>query len=173
MRGRAVLTVGLALLAGSAWAGDRWFNLQVTDPTEPVEVSMRVPLPLVTSVLDSVHCSRVRSHHVRLDWDLDLADTRALVERALALPDGGETRLEQDGTDVVARRHGTTMRLEVTKRHGEAVEMELPMALLDALDIRDDRLDLKPLVHHLEGVVGEVMRVKDGETRVRMWVEEL
>lgn len=173
MRGRAVLTVGLVLLAGSAWGGDRWFNLQVTDPTEPVEVSMRVPLPLVTSVLDSVHCSRVRSHHVRLDWDLDLADTRALVERALALPDGGETRLEQDGTDVVARRHGTMILLEVTERHGEAVEIELPMALLDAFDIRDDRLDLKPLVHRLEGVVGEVMRVKDGETRVRMWVEEL
>lgn len=173
MRGRAVLTVGLALLAGSAWAGDRWFNLQVTDPTEPVEVSMRVPLPLVTSVLDSVHCSRVRSHHVQLDWSLDAADTRALLARVRAVPDGGEVRFGQDGADVIARRQGTTMWLEVTERHGEAVKVELPMALLDALDIRDDRLELKPLVHHLEGVVGEVLRVKDGETRVRMWVEEL
>lgn len=173
MRGRAVLMVGLALLAGTTWAGDRWFNLQVTDPTEPVEVSMRVPLPLVTSVLDSVHSRRVRSHHVQLDWDLDLADTRALLARVRTVPDGGETRLEQGGTEVIARRHGTMMHLEVMERHGEAVEMELPVALLDALDIRDDRLDLEPLVHHLEGDVGEVLRVKAGETRVRMWVEEL
>lgn len=173
MRGRAVLMVGLALLAGSARAGDRWFNLQVTDPTEPIEVSMRVPLPLVISVLDSVHSRRVRSHHVQLDWDLDLDDTRALLARVRAVPDGGETRLEQGGTDVIARRHGASLWMEVTQRHGEVVEMELPVALLDALDIHGDRLDLEPLVHHLEGVVGDVLRVRSGETRVRMWVEEL
>lgn len=173
MRGRTVLVVGLVLLAGSAWAGDRWFNLQVTDPTEPIEVSMRVPLPFVTSALDSVHNKRVRSHHVQLDWDLDPANTQALLARARAVPEGGETRFVQDGSNVVVRRHGTTLRLEVTDQRGEAVEVELPMALLDALDIRDDRLDLEPLVHHLESVVGEVLRVKAGETRVRMWVEEL
>lgn len=173
MRGRAVVVIGLVLVAGHARAGDRWFNLQVTDPTEPVEVSMRVPLPLVTSVLDSVHSKRVRSHHVHLDWDLDPANTQVLLSRVRAVPEGGETRFVQDGADVVVRRHGATVRLEVTEKRGEAVEVELPMALLDALDIRDDRLDLEPLVHHLESVVGEVLRVKAGETSVRMWVEEL
>jgi hypothetical protein len=170
---RAVLVVGLVLLAGSAGAGDRWFNLQVTDPTEPVEVSMRVPLPLVTSVLDSIHSQRVRSHHVQLDWDFDLADTQALLARVRAVPEGGETRFVQDGADVVVRRHGATLRLEVTEKTGEAVEMELPAALLEVLDLRDNRLDLEPLVHHLESVTGEVLRLKAGETRVRMWVEEL
>jgi hypothetical protein len=173
MRGRTVLVVGLALLAGTARAGDRWFNLQVTDPTEPVEISMRVPMPLVTSILDSIHSRRVRSHHVQLDWDFDLADTQALLARVRAVPDGGETRFEQDGTDVIVRRYGATLRLEVTEKRGERVEMELPVALLDALDIQGDRLDLEPLVRHLEGVVGEVLRVTAGETRVRMWVEEL
>jgi len=164
--------VGMALVAGVARAGDRWFNLQVTDPGEPVEVSMRVPLPLIASVLDGVHCQRIRSRHVRLDWDLDSAETRAMLARVRGVPDGREARFVQDGTDVLVRRHDPTLLLEVTGKGRDAIEIELPTALLDALDIREDQLDLEPLVRHLETVVGDVLRVTAGRTLVRVWVEE-
>lgn len=172
MRGRAVLMAGMTLVAGVARAGDRWFNLQVTDPGEPVEVSMQVPLPLVASVLDGVHSQRIRSRHMHLDWDFDSAGTRAMLARVRGVPDGKAARFVQDGTDVVVRRHDPTVLLEVTGKGRQAVEIELPTALLDALDIREDQLDLEPLVRHLETVVGDVLRVTSGSTRVHVWVEE-
>lgn len=168
-----MLAGALLLTSSTLLAGDRWFNLHVTDPQEPVEVTLRVPLPLVTAALDGVRMHRAWARHVEIgDCGIDL-DWRRLVERARAVPDGGEVRFADVGDDVVVSRRAGMVRLQIMERRDEAVEIELPGTLLDNLRVHGNRLDLEPFMRRLGQATGEVLRVKSGRTRVRMWVEEL
>jgi len=53
------------------------------------------------------------------------------------------------------------------------VSVELPVAAVDALFAGDgEDLDLKGALDEIRKVRGDVVQVDDGESRVRIWIDE-
>ncbi|MGV8041364.1 MAG: hypothetical protein AB2L07_15340 [Thermoanaerobaculaceae bacterium] len=173
MRARFLSVLVAMLLAAGARAGDRWFNLQVNDPTEPVEVSVRVPMPLVEAALDGVHGHRLSHGRLHLGCDRHRVDWQSLLGRVQTLPDGGEASFRDGGADIRAARRGELVTITVDAERSEHVIMSLPAALVDALSVDADQLDLRAFARKIHGLRGELLRVDADGTTVRMWVEEL
>ncbi len=173
MRARFLSVLVSVLLAAGARAGDRWFNLQVNDPTEPVEVSVRVPIPLVAAALDGVHGHRLSRGRLDLGCDRHRVDWQSLLGRVQALPDGGEASFREDGADVRAARRGDLVTITVDAERSEHVVVSLPAALVDALSVDAGELDLRAFARRIDGMRGELLRVEADNATVRMWVEEL
>lgn len=173
MRARFLSVLVAMLLAAGARAGDRWFNLQVNDPTEPVEVSVRVPMPLVEAALDGVHSHRLSHGRLHLGCDRHRVDWKSLLARVQALPAGGEVSFREDGADVRAARRGELVTITVDAERAEHVIVSLPAVLVDALSVESGELDLRALVRKIHGMRGELLRVEADNATVRMWVEEL
>jgi hypothetical protein len=103
-----------------------------------------------------------------------LADLRNVWQE---LRTAGDTELvsveEKDETVKVARK-GDLVQIRVSKAGDkEEVQVDVPVGLLDAvLASEGDTVDLKTVVRELQKRRGDVVRVRDKESTVRVWIDE-
>jgi hypothetical protein len=82
--------------------------------------------------------------------------------------------VEKKEETVSIRRQGDQILVEVDDRkEGDKVNVQVPMSVVDALFSGDGQeLNLKEAISELKSLRGDIVRVDDGETKVRIWIDE-
>jgi len=181
----AAAVFALALVApfhAAAQSGAPWIHVQVTESGEKAEsVHVNLPLSLARVALQVAPKKMTEKFTEGLaEHDLKLADIRALWEEVKRTGDAEFVTVESDDETVKVARDGNRIRVFVEsfgKDEGdeakETVQVEIPIEVVDALlSGEGDELNLEAAVARLGEQRGEIVNVKDGESRVRVWIDE-
>lgn len=182
----AVLVVaGLLLVGGAARAQDAgaqpWLHVQIIAEDAGAEnVSVNVPLSAAEPMLALV------PHRILEDGQLSLAgrdipvNVAALRNLWQALTEVGDTEfVTVEGGDETVRiaRVGDQINIQVEERDddgNETVEVQLPVVVVDALLSGDgETLNVRAAVERLGELRGDIVRVREDERRIRIWIDEV
>lgn len=157
-----------------------WLHVRVDEHGKSSKVRVNVPLAVVEAALEAapakiVDKGRIKIGHGRHDdHDLSLAEMRKIWQ---SLKDAGDTEIvtveEEDETVRVARK-GDLVQVRVSKPSGkEEVHVDVPVTLVDAiLAGSGDSVDVKAVIRELRGQRGDIVRVTDADSAVRIWIDE-
>jgi hypothetical protein len=175
--GRRLLGFGIALLlaAGPAAAAEKWLHVRVVeDGGSGDTVRVNLPLSMIESLLPHVQAENLSGGKLRLTRD----ETEGIDLRAMWMTlrnSGDADYVTVDGTEGTARvsRSGDYLLATVDTPDDENVRVRVPVKVLDALfSAGNDEVDLvaalRALADHGDG---EIARVEDGDTQVRVWVD--
>jgi hypothetical protein len=143
--------------------GDK--NVRVNLPLTVVEAALRAAPETVASGgrIHLGHRKGVRVSELRKAW----AELKAAGDAELV------TVEEKDQTVRVARR-GSLVEIQVEKPQGkEHVHVEVPVGVVDALLAEEgDTLNVEAALKELRARRGDIVRVKDDNATVRVWIDE-
>jgi hypothetical protein len=173
----AAAALTLAGSPGLAGTAAPWVHIRVEEPSRSSKVSVNLPLSVVHAALKAAP-EHVTSHgriHLGLrHGDLSIADMRRLWSELKAAGDADLVQVEEKDQHVTVARKGELVQVHVRKDDGdEEVSVEVPVSLVDALLATDgDELDIRAALEQLEDRRGEIVRVKDKDSSVRIWIDE-
>lgn len=176
--------LGLAT-AGGAWAAQGttpWLHVRVEEPRREAKVSVNLPLAVVEAALKAAPeriVSDGRIHVGHHDHGLSLAEMRRLWKELRATGDAELVSVEEKDQTVHVARAGNLVQVRVSKAGGgegggEEVHVDVPVALVDALLSGDDEtVDISAAMAEVRKLRGDVVRVKDDDSQVRIWIDEV
>jgi hypothetical protein len=164
-----------------------WLHVRVDEHGKSSKVRVNVPLTVVEAALEAAPAKIVDKGRIKIDLghgrhdheghqghDLSLAEMRKIWQ---SLKDAGDTEFvtveEEDETVKVARR-GDLVQVRVSKPNGkEEVQVDVPVGLVDAvLAGPGDSVDVKTVMRELRARRGDIVRVNDEDSAVRIWIDE-
>ena len=183
MNARVLVLVALAvpLLGRPAPAASSgataWVHVRVEEPKQRSRVHVNLPLPAVEAALKAaphVIASEGRFHLGGHGRHLDIDDFRQMWS---ALRNTGDTEIVsvEEGDDRVSvSRKGDLVLVRVQEDSGaETVHVDVPVALVDALFSGPaTELNVRAAVAELRKLRGDVVRVNDRDSTVRIWIDE-
>jgi len=172
----------LALASGAgAWAaqaGTPWLHVRVEEPRREAKVSVNLPLPVVEAALKAAPERIVSDGRIHLghhdDHGLSLAEMRRLWKELRNTGDAELVSVEEQDETVHVARVGNLVQVRVSKAGGgEEVHVDVPVSLVDALLSGDDEtVDVAAAMAEVGKLRGDVVRVKDDDSQVRVWIDE-
>jgi hypothetical protein len=180
---RTVLTI-VALggpLGARAWAETvPWLHVRVEEPRREAKVSVNLPLSVVEAALKAAPEKIVSDGKIHLGGrsgrrhDLSLSDLRRLWTELRATGDAELVSVEEKDETVRIARAGSLVQIRVAKAGGqEEVHVDLPVTLVDALlSGEGESVDLKAALAEVRKLRGDIVRVKDDDSHVRVWIDE-
>jgi hypothetical protein len=173
--GLAALGAGLGGAVAAAEAGATpWLHIRV-DEGRGAKVAVNLPMTVVDAALKAVPeglGSHGRLHIGRHARHPHVSDLRE-VWRELRAADGEFLAREEGGERVSVSRKGEVVIVRVDRRGAPEVHVEVPVGVLDAfLSGEGDELNVRAGFSELAKGRGDVVRVKDDDTTVRIWVDE-
>lgn len=173
----------LALVEAPAWAQGKtaWLHVRVEEARRESKVHVNLPLTVVEAALAMAPEKIMSNGHIHLDahgHELSMADLRKLWK---GLRESGEAEIvsvEDKDETVNVRREGDRIRILVEKASAkgsrkETVHVELPVAVVDAaLAGEGSEPDLRGALKEIQKLRGDVVRVDDGDSQVRVWIDE-
>ena len=181
----AFLVVGLLAFAVSVAAQDAgpqpWLHVQVTGENDGAEnVAVNLPLAAAEPLLALV------PHRILSDGQLSLGgrdvpvNVGAMRDLWRALTQVGDTEfvtVEGENETVRVARTGDQITVQVQERDedgSETVDVQLPILVVDALLSGDgDTLNVGAAVERLGELRGDIVRVREEERQVRIWIDEV
>ena len=179
----AFLVVGLLAFAVSVAAQDAgpqpWLHVQVTGENDGAEnVAVNLPLAAAEPLLALV------PHRILSDGQLSLGgrdvpvNVGAMRDLWRALTQVGDTEfvtVEGENETVRVARTGDQITVQVQDEDGsETVDVQLPILVVDALLSGDgDTLNVGAAVERLGELRGDIVRVREEERQVRIWIDEV
>ncbi len=179
---RTLLAAVCALTLGAIplQAQTPWIHIEVNEneaEADASKVKVNLPLSVVQIALEAapekiVDQGRIRMHHI--DKDLDVEDLRRMWNELRSAPESEWVTVEQKEETVSIRRQGDQILIEVDDRKdGDKVNVQVPLTVVDALFSGEGQeLNLKEAISELKSLRGDIVRVDDGETKVRIWIDE-
>jgi hypothetical protein len=185
-----VRTLGLAglsalMLAGTAGtvraqaaSGKAWVHIRVEEANRQSKVSVNLPITVVDAALQAapedimshgkIHLGRMGRH------DLTVSDLRRAWNELKATGDTEFATVEDEDQKVRIARAGNLMLIHVDKTDGqESVRVEIPTEVVDALfSGQGEELNLRAGFAELQKRRGDIVRVKDNDSTVRIWIDE-
>jgi len=185
-----VRTLGLAglsalMLAGTAGtvraqapAGKAWVHVRVEEANRQSKVSVNLPVSVVDAALQAapeeimshgrIHLGKMGRH------DLTVSDLRKAWNELKATGDAEFATVEEDDEKVRIARAGNLMLVHVDKAgRNESVRIEIPIEVVDALfSGQGEELNLRAGFAELKKRRGDIVRVKDNDSTVRIWIDE-
>ena len=155
-----------------------WIHIEVNENEgDASKVKVNLPLSVVQIALEAapekiVDNGRIRMHHI--DGDLDVEDLRRMWNELRSAPESEWVTVEEKDETVSIRRQGDQILVEVDDREeGDKVHVQVPVTVVDALFSGEGQeLNLKDAISELKSLRGDIVRVDDGETKVRIWIDE-
>lgn len=155
-----------------------WLHVRVEEPGKNSKVHVNLPLAVVEAALKAAP-ETISSHgkiHLggRHGHRLTVSELRRMWQE---LRNAGDMEMvtveEEDGRVTVARR-GNTVEIRVSEGgRKETVHVDVPVAMVDALlAAPGDELNMRAGLEELRKMRGDIVRVKDRETSVRVWIDE-
>lgn len=183
MKKSSLVSAGLGLLVLAPVADLRaqsstpWLHVRVEEPRKEAKVSVNLPLTVVEAALRAAPeriASHGRIHLGHHDHGLSLAQLRRLWKELRATGDTELVSVEDKDETVRIARAGNLVTVRVSKASGgEEVHVDLPVALVDALlSGEDESVDLNAAMVEVRKLRGEIVRVKDDDSQVRIWIDE-
>lgn len=182
-----VRTLGLAGVAAlmlaapvrsEAPAARAWVHVRVEEANRQSKVSVNLPVSVVDAALEAapeeimshgrIHLGRMGRHQ------LSISDLRKAWNEMKATGDAEFATVEDDDQTVRIARAGNLMLVHVDKPNGkESVRVELPIEVVDALfSGQGEELNLRAGFAELKKRRGDIVRVKDDHSTVRIWIDE-
>jgi hypothetical protein len=157
-----------------------WLHVRVDEPGKSSKVRVNVPMTVVEAALEAAPTKIVDKGRIKLDMghdrdhDLSLVQMRKIWQQ---LREAGDTEIvtveEEDETVKVARK-GDLVQVRVSRPDGkEEVHVDVPVSLVDAVLAGDgESVDVQAVIRELRGQRGDIVRVTDEGTAVRIWIDE-
>jgi len=185
-----VRTLGLAglsalMLAGTvgtaraqAPARKAWVHVRVEEANRQSKVSVNLPVTVVEAALQAAPEEILSHGHIHLGKmgkrDLSVSDLRKAWNEMKATGDAEFATVEDEDETVRVARAGNVMLVHVDKPSGkESVRVEIPIEVVDALfSGQGEELNLRAGFAELQKRRGDIVRVKDNDSTVRIWIDE-
>ena len=173
-------TEGAAAEATGSTGAPAWLHIRVDEHGKSSKVRVNVPLTVVEAALEAAPQRIVDKGRIKIDLggrddhDLSLADMRRIWQE---LKDAGDTEIvsvEQEDETVNVSRKGDLVQVRVSKPDGkQEVHVDVPVNLVDAvLAGSGDSVDVKAVIRELRSRRGDIVRVNDADSAVRIWIDE-
>jgi hypothetical protein len=179
---RTFLAASFALSLGALplQAQTPWIHVEVDEnDADASHVKVNLPLSVVEIALDAApdkFVDKGQLHLQHLDEDLNVEDLRRMWKELRSSPDAELVSVEgKDKNQTVSvRRQGDEVIVAVDNpKEKDSVNVRVPVAVVDALfQGEGQELNLKGAISELKNLRGDVVRVDDGETKVRIWIDE-
>jgi len=153
-----------------------WIHVNVTEGAEGNNVRVNLPLSVIGVALEVAPDKFVEKGKLKLEnADISVADIRKLWTELRSA--GDASLVEVDGKDGMIRiiREADLIIIKVDEGKGKdaKVRVEIPINVVDALlDGEGDDLNIRGAIEQLQHQRGEIVRVVDGDTNVRIWIDE-
>ncbi len=161
--------------AGSTQA-TAWMHVRVEEAAKSSKVSVNLPMPVVEAALRAAPDTIASHGRIKLGTDkhVSLAEMRRIWQEVKNSGDAELASVEDKDETVKVARRGDLVQVRVTKRDGaEEVHVDLPVSVVDAALLGEgDTIDVKGLVRELQKSRGDIMRVTDKDSSVRIWIDE-
>jgi hypothetical protein len=177
---RTLLAAVLALTFGAMplQAQTPWIHVEVDkNEADASHVKVNLPLSVVQIALEAapekiVDDGKIRIHHI--DEDFDVEDLRRMWNELRSAPESEWVTVENKGEKVSIRREADQILVEVEdRRDAGTVRVQVPLRVVDALFSGEGQeLNLKEAISELDSLRGDIVRVDDGNTKVRVWIDE-
>ena len=172
--------IALFFVASGLLAQERWFHVRVTEGgEEPTHVAVNLPLSLIEAAIKLVPEEVHKEIDVELnEVDFDLEDLRQFWSEVKDVQDATFVTVQSPDETVKIAKEGDMLVARTTEKSadGAQVDVRFPFAVLDAMfqGTAEHELDLVGAVRALaEYGDGDIVTVDDGETRVRVWVDDV
>jgi len=191
MKKSFVAGVGLAALVAlpaamaAAQAGTPWLHVRVEEAKKASKVRVNLPLTVVEAALKSMP-EMIEEHgrlHLGKHHQLKMADLRRVWKELAAVGDAELVTVESEDENVKVMRKGDILQVFVDKKAragkdgkeegAEQVRVEVPVSLVDALlSSEGDEVNIQAAVAELQKRRGDIVRVQDDDSHVRVWIDE-
>jgi hypothetical protein len=175
-----VAGVALFFAASGLLAQERWFHVRVDESgADPTKVAVNLPLSLIEAALKALPEQVNREIDLELnEVDFDLEDLRQFWQEVRGLEDATFVTVESADETVKIAKEGELLVARTTERgeRGAQVDVRFPFAVLDALfqGTAEHEVDLVGAARALaEYGDGDIVTVDDGDTQVRVWVDDV
>ena len=175
------LGILLAVQIQPAWGAETkqpWIHVRVEEAKDDSKVSVNLPLSLAQIALNSVpETSMVdgKFHIMCKDKGMSVAQMRQAWAELSAAGDADFVTVKEENETVRIARQGDKVRIMVAEPSGktETVNVDVPVAALDALFKGEgESLNVKGALEEIQKIRGDVVRVDDGKSKVRIWIDE-
>jgi len=171
-----VATLVLAGARGEAQSGSPWLHVRVEEPQKQSRVHVNLPLPVVEAALKAAPATLASNGMIHLGpggKHLSLSDMRRIWSELKASGDVDLVTVEEKDQNVKVARKGDLVQVKVDREGKEEVYVEVPVALVDALFAGEgEELNVKAALLELQKRRGDIVRVNDANSTVRVWIDE-
>jgi len=192
MRKSILAGVGLLALSvlpaatAAAQTGTAWLHVRVEEAKEASKVSVNLPMAVVEAVLKASP-EIIEKHgkvHFGDEHGLKMADIRKAWKALAEVGDAELVTVESEDENVKVMRKGDLVQVFVDSKAkpgkdgkpakgGEEVRVEVPVSLVDAfLSGEGEEGNIQAAVAELQKRRGDIVRVKDDDSHVRVWIDE-
>jgi len=192
MRKSILAGVGLLALSvlpaatAAAQTGTAWLHVRVEEAKEASKVSVNLPMAVVEAVLKASP-EIIEKHgkvHFGEEHGLKMADIRKAWKALAEVGDAELVTVESEDENVRVMRKGDLVQVFVDSKAkpgkdgkpakgGEEVRVEVPVSLVDAfLSGEGEDGNIQAAVAELQKRRGDIVRVKDDDSNVRVWIDE-
>jgi hypothetical protein len=192
MRKSILAGVGLLALSvlpaatAAAQTPTAWLHVRVEEAKEASKVSVNLPMAVVEAVLKASP-EIIEKHgkvHFSEEHGLKMADIRKAWKALAEVGDAELVTVESDDENVKVLRKGDLVQVFVDNKSkpgkdgkpakgGEEVRVEVPVSLVDAfLSGEGEEGNIQAAVAELQKRRGDIVRVKDEDSNVRIWIDE-
>ena len=178
----AVLALAAPLAAASVPAaspsgGTAWLHVRVEELKQRSRVHVNLPLPAVEAALKAAPdliASEGRIHLGGHGRHLDVDDFRQVWKELKTVGDAEIVSVEDGDDRVNVSKKGDLLLIRVQEGGDrETVHVDVPSALVDALfSGPGDELNVMAAIAKLRKLRGDVVRVNDRSSTVRIWIDE-
>lgn len=169
----AMVTVG-----GLAQAQETsWIHIRVDEGDEGAKVNVNLPMSLIEVALEIAEKEAFDGEHGHMRFgrhgNMDVDDVRRMWNELRAAGDAQYVDVEDDDERVRVYRRGDRVHIEVDEAGEQKVRVEVPFSVVDTLlEGEGEQLNFAGAIRELAATNnGEVIQVNDGETRVRIWID--
>ena len=167
-------TMVSALAAEQAQGPELWIHVEVTSDNGE-NMSLNLPLAAIEAAIALAPDTIVADGQLQLGSELEVpvAAIRGVWQELRDVGDVEFATLQHEGNDVRIAREGETVLVDVNAGADEAVRVEVTVPVVDALLSGDgDMLDIRAAVDQLSTMQGEMLRVVEADSNIRVWIDE-
>jgi hypothetical protein len=184
--GLLALAAAGAVPAAAQESATPWLHVRVEEARDATKVAVNLPLSVVEAVLKASP-EMIEKHgriHFGHDHGMKLADLRRIWKELAAVGDAELVSVESDDENVKVQRKGDLLLVFVDQKAkpgkegkkekgAEQVRVEVPVSLVDALlSGEGEEANIEAAVSELKKRRGDIVRVQDDESHVRVWIDE-
>jgi hypothetical protein len=174
------LCTALVLFPAALVAADQggpWIHIHVTeDSGSGTEVQVNLPLSVVEVAMDAIPDHLIEEGQLELrNSDISIEDLRRIWQELSATGDAEYVTAVEGNEQIRVFREGDHIHIKVDELDtGEQkVRIEVPVSVVDALlEGQGSDLNLRGAIAELSTLRGELVSVIDGDTHVRVWIDE-
>jgi hypothetical protein len=172
----AVLALAGIRAGAESTSPSPWLHIRVEESDRQSKVHVNLPLPVVEVALKAAPATLTSHGKIHLGpggKNLSLADMRKMWAELKASGDVDLVTVEDKDENVKVARKGDLVLVKVERLGKEEVNVEVPVSLVDALfSTEGEELNVKAALLELQKRRGDIVRVNDANSKVRVWIDE-